>query len=175
MLSPHVSGIVGDEDIGITAYGLCHNGRKGDVWCSMRGVAQRMDMLQWDVRFETGDDAVDHERKKVFDMVRKVFSLEFGDRNEMNNSSADFLVKYAGRRFAAEEALMDRSAFVSAAEHKKQHREFEKQIKRLKENFALNGGSFSAGIDVNDVLISWLVIHVMGSDKILVDHCKKAS
>ena len=131
-------------------------------------------MMQWDERFETGNNVVDSERREVFDAVRKVFSLDYNDRDQMNSSSIGFLAEYAGRRFANEEALMDRSNFLSADKHKEQHRGFERQIDRLRENFTFNNGSFAVGMDVNDALINWLVTHVMGSDKVLVDHCKKA-
>ena len=128
--------------------------------------------IQWSKDYETGHEVVDGEHKEIFALVQKVFDATPSDRNEKIDEAVTFLANYTVRHFQHEESLMSQSNYPDMAKHKQQHKDFVQSVGALQERVRAGGNTIQIHIDVNQTVVDWLITHVLGSDKLLADHCK---
>ena len=129
--------------------------------------------MEWNERYETGNEVVDSEHREIFSLVKKVLSDVFTDRTESIAASLEFLTDYTMRHFGHEESLMDESSYPEMDKHKRQHRVFARKVANL--NTKLNGENceIDISLEINETVVNWLVEHVLSSDKLLADHYKE--
>ena len=128
--------------------------------------------MLWNSNYAIGHEQVDSEHKEIFGMVDKLLADDFRDRPDKIKSTVDFLVDYVARHFNNEESLMAESNYPKTAEHIGQHKAFVKTVGELVQKVEQNLNSIDFVLEVNNVIVNWLAEHVMGSDKMLVEHYK---
>jgi hemerythrin len=142
-------------------------------------------MTFWRDDYATGNAMVDEDHKQVFSLVENVLSSSLIKNKEKNEATINFLMEYTTGHFAREEALMAESDYPETETHKKEHSDFLAVAIQLKEDFD-NGGFALGDLEdhpdtrhlnkfVKDVVVKWLVNHVMGSDKNLARHYRSWS
>ncbi len=72
----------------------------------------------------------------------------------------DLLTNYTVFHFGDEEVLQRQSNYPKHEWHKGQHKIFVDGLKKLKAEFAANGPSPKFTMDVNNLVIKWLVNHI---------------
>lgn len=130
--------------------------------------------MLWNSNYEIGNKEVDSDHKEIFGMVDKLLADDFENRADKIKSAVGFLADYVTRHFAREERLMDESGYSDKDKniHIKQHRDFVKTVGVLVGKIETNLDSIDFSLEVNKVIVSWLADHVMGSDKLMIDHYK---
>ena len=128
--------------------------------------------MLWNSSYAIGHETVDNEHKEIFGMVDTLLVDDFRNRPEKIKTTVDFLVGYVGRHFANEESLMRESNYPKTDEHKAQHKKFVETVGVLVKKIEQNIDSIDIVLEVNNVIVNWLAEHVMGSDKMLVNHYK---
>jgi len=130
----------------------------------------------WNAKYETGNTQVDNEHKEIFRLVENVIETTVGVDDAAHaaafESTFDFLAKYTIDHFAHEEALMMESSYSGFDVHKKQHDDFVVQVVALRER-AANNKSMKNNIDITNIIVNWLMDHVLGSDRIMAAHYRE--
>ncbi|MCL2189044.1 MAG: bacteriohemerythrin [Defluviitaleaceae bacterium] len=137
----------------------------------------------WKDIYATGNEAVDNDHKEIFNLVENVLYSSTAENKEKNEAAIDFLANYVVNHFAREEKLMAESAYPREDSHTKEHRDFTAVAVQFKEDFDNGGYALGQLSDhpetqhlsqfIKDVVIQWLVKHVMGSDKDLANHYRQ--
>ena len=123
--------------------------------------------MVWSAELETGNEMVDDQHKDIIKLVQDV--LDAGNEQEKVNTALAFLADYAVRHFACEEKLMLESDWHWHDEHKKQHDSFVKAVADFVHEYR-SGEAESVVDTVNNFIIIWLKVHIMGSDRIMARH-----
>jgi hemerythrin len=141
---------------------------------------KEQNMTLWKESYATGNELVDNDHKEIFIMVEDVLASSMLPNKNKNEAAINFLAEYVVKHFAREEALMAESDYPGTAAHTQEHRDFVKVATEIIEDFESGGyalGELDAHPEtihlskcINEVVINWLVSHVMGSDKDLATH-----
>ncbi|MCL2199159.1 MAG: bacteriohemerythrin [Defluviitaleaceae bacterium] len=137
-------------------------------------------MSLWKDEYATGHKLVDNDHKEIFNLVAEVLESSIKGSKEKNETAINFLAQYVVSHFAREEALMKESDYPRTTEHTQEHKDFMEVAVKLKEDFDDGGYAFGElemhpdtmhlSKVINDIVVGWLLIHVMGSDKDLATH-----
>ena len=128
--------------------------------------------MVWESKYETGNEQIDSEHKELFRLVENVVAKSYTDPGQIK-SAVDFLTNYATTHFRNEEMLMEESAYPIAHIHRKQHSDFVVAVVALVKRVLNESDGAKNRADIEEVVINWLVDHVLGSDKIMADHYRK--
>jgi hemerythrin len=122
----------------------------------------------WSEIYETGNAQVDNEHKEIFKLVQNVMDASVSGGAKVKETM-DFLAEYTVTHFKNEETLMEASGYPDMEIHKKQHAAFVAEV------LALHARCNELEIrDIKNVIVNWLTDHVLGSDKIMADYCRRA-
>lgn len=121
-------------------------------------------LLEWQSKLNIGVPVIDAEHRYLVALANNLHdSLNADGSSDHLAELFAHLIKYVGRHFRNEEALMKAIAYPAITEHKKQHELLEDKTSDLSELFLTEGDRVSA--DTMDLLRDWLFIHVMSEDQ----------
>lgn len=121
-------------------------------------------LIEWESKLNVGVPVIDSEHRYLVALVNNLH-----DSLSADESSPDLchlfahLIKYVGRHFRNEEALMKAIAYPAIKEHKKQHELLEEKTSDLSELFLSEGNQVRA--ETMEFLRDWVFIHVMSEDQ----------
>ena len=126
-------------------------------------------MFSWDTTLETGDALVDEQHRRIHRIFFDLAHAE--DTPEEVMRILDRLTLHVSAHFATEEALMERVRFPRAAAeiHRLEHARLTDETRAYVVLF--RQGELTTIEPLVDFLREWLVGHVHGFDRTLVDHC----
>lgn len=128
-------------------------------------------MLKWNDTYATGNQGVDDQHKKLFEMVN---NFEAAVRNKTAeasiNETLQFLGSYVKTHFNFEEGCMDQAKCPAAADNKKAHAEFLGVYTQFANRFKTEGYSDALANELLKTAQGWLVKHICGID-IRLKHC----
>ena len=119
--------------------------------------------VSWDASLSVGIDVIDEHHRYLFDLTNDLINVmvnKRGVRELMRMFGA--LTEYAQVHFRAEERMMEHYCFEGTDRQKKQHREFEKNLKVFATD--LHDNLLIAQIEVVSYLRGWLVAHIRDED-----------
>ena len=116
----------------------------------------------WNKSYETGNEKIDSDHKELFRSIEKVLEASVKERKEVFDETIEFLSKYVKRHFEMEQGLMKQSSYPDMQNHINAHNSFAKKINEIRLS---NGKSFKNSAHLREVLVDWLVAHVMSADK----------
>ena len=127
----------------------------------------------WDNNLALGNSEIDDQHKEIFARFDKL-SLACQERRggEVLKELLDFLDEYVARHFADEESLMERAGYPGLALQREQHAEFRLKIAELRNRNADQAEKHKLSLDVDRVLIQWLIRHIRSLDVQLVEFVK---
>ena len=130
-------------------------------------------VIPWSNEYELGNDFVDSQHKKLFEIVNNIGNscLEGGDVNTLSKT-LDFLLQYTVQHFHDEEALQLKCNFPEYEYHKKLHRDFETIVSEKVLEFKIKGSTKDLSDAVNDIVIEWLVYHILKEDMKIGEYLK---
>lgn len=139
----------------------------------MAGIQQG---LAWSLDLETGDERVDSQHRRIFDLLNDLIAAcADGSEAKRLRETLDFLVEYTIRHFTDEELLQLQYDFPEYKKHKRMHDELTEQVVELIKRFEASGSSAELSRDVNRVVVAWLVGHISREDKKIAEHIRSLS
>lgn len=125
-----------------------------------------MQFFYWNASFEIGIPLVDAQHRRLVDLINELATV-FTEGGKLPQVEALFteLMDYAVNHFADEERLMDQSPLpeFEKIRHRRSHRGFVEKVQQLAQRDDLLQADVSE--QVLEFLITWLVSHILGSDR----------
>ncbi|MBC8414060.1 MAG: hemerythrin family protein [Nitrospira sp.] len=136
-----------------------------------------MAYVVWSEMFSTGIPYIDNQHQKLFSITNDFHSaLRDQGSDELIFRTLNSLIKYAEEHFQDEEFIMSKSKKITPeqlADHKEQHIKLIEDIFELISDLKQNTGRKIR--DVELFLNSWLIIHILMTDKKLQEYNNELS
>lgn len=124
-----------------------------------------MAYMEWSDKLSVGVESIDSQHRKLVSMVNELFdAMKSGQGKDKMGKTLDGLIAYTASHFAYEEQLFAKTTYPESAAHKKEHDDLTKKVLAIQEKMK-SGVSFSLSMEVMEFLKSWLVNHILVSDK----------
>jgi hemerythrin len=127
--------------------------------------------ISWDRSLETGDPDIDDQHRELF---RRIDQLMAATRDRRARSEVGrlltFLGDYVVSHFAAEERMMDQSAYPESGPHRAEHQRFVAEYARLFQDYRADGPGPVFVIKFGNRVTAWLCEHICRTDRRLVDY-----
>jgi hemerythrin len=125
--------------------------------------------VEWTEDLAVGIPLIDSQHKELFSRINNLLTAikEHRCKSEIDGT-IKFLDDYAVFHFGEEEKRMREAGYDGLDEHKRQHAKYLKNISELKEQAALprvTGMSYELSVTVNQIIVDWIVDHIMKVDK----------
>ncbi len=131
-----------------------------------------MPFMNWTADFSVGIKEIDQQHMKLVDMLNKLFDgMQEKKGGDFIKGIVFEIVDYAAKHFALEEKYMKNFAFSGFAGHKIEHDKFVTKALDLKKR--VTEGGFVLSLEVMNFLKTWLIDHIMKTDKAYSDCFKK--
>lgn len=125
-----------------------------------------MPLIQWSDELELGNAAIDAQHRKWVGMLNALNEAMLQGRGKaVLGGLLDELIAYTATHFSMEERLMQTHGYPESEKHVMEHRDLDKTIVRLREDFA--AGKIMITIAVMRFLKEWLYQHIKLTDKML--------
>jgi len=132
--------------------------------------------IAWDDSLLTGNAMVDMRHQRIFERLSDiVHSCEDGSETAKLDDTLSFLVNHAIRHFTDEEALLLEYGYPDYEAHKQEHNDFKETVGELMQRFEQNGASEELSMDVNKIIVRWLIYHVQHEDKKFSEYIRNTS
>ena len=129
------------------------------------------DTPQWTAKMSVGDEAIDAQHRDLFGLIAVVSELAAEPKLTAADEAVvertfNALNNYARVHFRDEEGLMAEAGYPNLAEHIEEHRTFTEWLRVLEDARRAPGASLPNMMrHMSGYLASWLVDHILGSDK----------
>ncbi len=123
-----------------------------------------MPLMSWSDRLSVNISTVDFQHKKLIDLINRTYdALTVENDREAMGKILEELLDYTMYHFATEEGFFKRYSYPGLDAHKAQHDALTAKVMMLKAGF--DGGNESITIEAMSFLQTWLLEHIMKSDK----------
>lgn len=130
--------------------------------------------ITWREDLAIGVEEIDSQHKTLFGKVDALFEACNSGKGKMEiGNTLEYLGDYVVEHFTAEEKLMKKGNYPGFLTHKGIHDKFVKEFKAIREAFDKEGANASLIIQMNKLLVDWLIQHVKKTDKEYVPYLKK--
>ncbi len=113
---------------------------------------------------ETGNRIIDGEHRELFRAVNDFLDACNSQGKLSLEPSVRFLLQYASKHFAHEEALLEKSDYPDIAAHKAFHEQYKRDLKESVMKIPVTGPTLTDLVNVNEQ-IAVLVEHIKTADK----------
>ena len=128
-------------------------------------MAIDQNVIAWSKDYELGNDFVDSQHKRLFELVGKIKKTCLdGEGIDTLSETLDFLLQYTVQHFNDEESLQLQHNFPEYDYHKKLHEEFEVIVSEKVAEFKKTGSTKDLKNAVNEFVITWLTNHILKED-----------
>ncbi|MEI6306223.1 MAG: bacteriohemerythrin [Deltaproteobacteria bacterium] len=123
-----------------------------------------MPLFTWSDKYSIGNDEIDNQHKKLFDILNKLFDICVG-KNDVDTLEAalDDLVSYTDYHFKFEEQHMRDVGYKKIGKHIVEHDYFKNEIIFAKRRQAQNKSNTDNKLI--EFLSNWLIQHVTEEDR----------
>lgn len=130
-----------------------------------------MSILSWSREFEIGVREIDQQHRNLVAIANHLHdAIESGQAPQAIDWILDELSFYTLHHFKAEERLMQDLPADAEDEHRREHKEMLKALRRFRRRFA--EGDSKVARDVMAFLRAWLTQHILGTDRALAEHLR---
>jgi hemerythrin len=125
--------------------------------------------MEWTHDLAVGIDTIDSQHRELFRRINNLLASikEKRCRTEIDGT-IQFLDEYARYHFTEEERRMDESGYDGLSEHRMHHAVYLQNIEELKRLAAqprIQGASYELSVITNQIVVDWIVDHIMKIDK----------
>lgn len=132
-----------------------------------------MEKIIWKESFNTDIDIVDFQHKILVERLNELIELnELGCTQEQMETLMIFLEGYTHYHFDTEEAYFKYFPYSEMKDHIAEHNYFIEKIKQIKSAVLYENKKVDEELLV--FLSSWLLTHILGTDKRFTDELKSA-
>ncbi len=133
--------------------------------------------MEWSEKLAVGIKTIDSQHKELFNRINKLVAAikEQRCREEIDHT-IKFLDDYARIHFAEEEKHMVETNYPGCEEQRKDHKKYLAALAELKEQASwprIRGSSYDLSAATNQVVVDWIVAHIMKIDMKFGDFLKK--
>jgi len=132
------------------------------------GVSDKNERVcaKWEPYMEMGHKEIDNQHKTLIEEINKLCReiKEKDPKAEQIKEHIKFMLNYALRHFSTEEKLMQEIGYPGYLQHYNAHRWFEKQVRKLVEDYKRFGPTNAMLMRIHHLLVDWLVNHICGTD-----------
>jgi hemerythrin len=125
--------------------------------------------MEWTEDLAIGVSTIDSQHKELFKRINNLVAAIKQHRcKEEIDGTLKFLDDYARFHFTEEEKRMQEAGYGGLEEHRKHHAVYLRNISELKEQASLprvQGASYDLSATTNQVVVDWIVDHIMKIDK----------
>lgn len=127
-----------------------------------------MPILNWSEEFSIGNEEIDLQHKKWFEIYNKAHEKMMGNlpaenKKDIGRDALDEMIEYTRFHFKTEESLMETAGFSDIAHHKTIHRDFAKELGHMQHK--LHSGEWVLNSEIIKTIENWLVGHIMNEDQ----------
>lgn len=125
--------------------------------------------MKWTKKLSTGNETLDEQHQFLFRQLEELENAAAEESTMLAVYALSRLNGYTREHFAAEEALMKAAGFPRFEQHVTEHAVFSAKVKMLLEKAIYH----EITMEVVDLVKSWLVDHIQGSDMEYVPYLKE--
>ncbi|MHC1791121.1 bacteriohemerythrin [Solidesulfovibrio sp.] len=123
-----------------------------------------MPLLEWGSSLEVGVGQIDAQHKALCDIVNRLHDAMIDGLPDTTLCEIVLeLQQYTVEHFGLEERYMAHYAYPGQAAHRTEHQDFVGKATQMESD--CRRGKFSKSMDMLNYLSTWLVTHVLGTDK----------
>ncbi|MFQ6024462.1 MAG: bacteriohemerythrin [Acidiferrobacterales bacterium] len=123
-----------------------------------------MALLHWSPNLSVGIDFMDDDHKQLIVLINEFHdAVGTGSTKELITEKFDKLIDFAQRHFLREEKAMEENNYHWFEHHKRVHEALIEEIVELRQDFV--AGDLDIGLETTNFLESWLISHILESDK----------
>jgi len=120
----------------------------------------------WSDDLTVGIEEIDSQHRALFQQLEKLLdACVSGREREEVVTMLDFLDRYVVTHFATEEGLQREHGYPGYDSHRAEHALFLRRLHCFREELAASPPSRDFVLRVNQTLIDWLTLHILGVDK----------
>lgn len=123
----------------------------------------------WTEELSVGIEKIDKQHQELFNRInRLVDAIKQHRCKEEIDNTIKFLDDYAREHFADEEKYMKESSYQELLAHRSHHARYLENLAELKKEAGLpriQGGSYDLSVMTNQIVVDWIVDHIMKLDK----------
>ena len=121
--------------------------------------------IEWDASLETGNAEIDAHHRAFVAKVRQLLeACKLGRGSSELVTMAQFLRKYAGHHFAAEEKYMVEVGYPYMSTHQEQHAAFVRGLEEIERDLEQRGPRPDVIAKTTELVSDWLIRHIKGAD-----------
>lgn len=125
------------------------------------------------IPWKCGVPRLDEQNEVLFKAIRQYqATLKAGKGSAATEEALTFLEGHMEGHLALEEAYMEHIHFPGLVEHQRGHRAFRHQIHAFRDRVA--AGDTSAGLELSQILYSWMRVHVLKEDLVWSEFAKSS-
>ncbi len=129
--------------------------------------------IQWTEDLSVGSEEIDNQHKELFNRINQLLdACNKGEGKEIAYKMFNFLEDYIVIHFTAEENLQKRYNYPDYETHKSLHLKFIKDFSALKKRFEAEGPTLPIVLQINRIVVDWLINHIKKVDKALGEFIK---
>lgn len=123
-----------------------------------------MSLINWNDSYCLGVPEIDTQHRKLIDLANRTHeAMKSGAIHGELKQVLSELISYTIDHFAAEEAMMRRTFYPHATEHKRRHAAMAVHVAELQAQ--IEAGKAAAPIQLQSFLRDWLMKHILETDK----------
>ncbi len=127
--------------------------------------------MTWDNSLELGVPELDEQHREIFNNFKRLSTAcQEGHGEVVLLEVLAFLKDHVARHFPSEEALMEQHHYPDLPEHREQHAKYRAMVEEFCTQAEGNGNKHELAIEVDRQLIRWLILHIRGSDREMVEY-----
>ena len=124
-----------------------------------------MGFFDWDTRYSVGVKLFDEQHQRLFALVDGFHqAMKEGKARKQIDLMLQELVEYTMTHFADEERYMRQYKYSNFLSHRAEHDKFTNTVQVYQADY-LSGSGKVTTVDIMDLVKSWLVNHIQGTDK----------
>ncbi len=129
--------------------------------------------IQWTKDLSIGSEEIDNQHKELFKRINQLLdACNKGMGKEVANKTLIFLEDYIIIHFTAEENIQKRYNYPDYESHKSLHSKFIMEFNDLKKRFEAEGPTLPIVLQINRIVVDWLINHIKKVDKALGEFVK---
>jgi len=120
--------------------------------------------MDWNSNYSVNVSEIDKQHKELFKLINKLSAaMKERKAKDVLAGIINDLISYTATHFSYEEKYFDKFGYPETALHKKEHKDFVKQVTDFKKGF--DEGSLMVSLEIMKFLQDWLIKHIKGTDK----------
>jgi hemerythrin len=130
-----------------------------------------MPILPWNNSLAIGIASIDAQHQQLVSYLNELYDAMTAKKGpEVTGRILSQLVDYTVKHFAHEEQFFAQTGYPDSAAHIKEHNDLKQKVGEFGKSFAAGKATINA--ELMNFLRSWLMTHIMQSDKKYVAHLK---